>query len=237
MGSNGNNDDSSSSTQVFANAPRGPLGIDPLKFSVALFVLLVLYVFYLLLPRAIRKQYFGAYPKRHAWSARSRRRNFGAVRGHIIRHPLVLWNLGCCPNNPSAHAFAVDLYLLLVWMPSAVVSRFVISWHWNDRYERPNDPHGHRVHARDAQFVGIGRSTFPLPTTTATTNSLLGSRARPTASVRRCVRSPRRHCGLARSTTPSTTAPPTAAAPSFAPHCIATPSLFANSRGGGCGQR
>ena len=48
-------------------------GVDPLKFSTALFVALVLFVLYLLLPRGIRKQYFGAHPKRHAWSARSRR--------------------------------------------------------------------------------------------------------------------------------------------------------------------
>ena len=59
---------------------RGNL-IDPLKFSIALFCILVLFVFYLLLPRGIRKQYFGSYPKRHAWSARSRRsRHNGQVR-------------------------------------------------------------------------------------------------------------------------------------------------------------
>jgi hypothetical protein len=52
--------------------PKGPLGIDPLTFSVTLFALLLLFVLYLLLPRALRKQYFGAYPRRHAWSARSR---------------------------------------------------------------------------------------------------------------------------------------------------------------------
>jgi len=59
----------------------GPvLFLDPLTFSVVLFTLLVLFVFYLLLPRGVRKQYFGAYPKRHAWSTRSRRRSeFGQV--------------------------------------------------------------------------------------------------------------------------------------------------------------
>mmetsp|Transcript_33168 Transcript_33168/g.51442 ORF Transcript_33168/g.51442 Transcript_33168/m.51442 type:complete len:318 (-) Transcript_33168:111-1064(-) len=54
--------------------PKGPLGIDPLQFSVALFGILLFFVLYLLLPRALRKQYFGAYPRRHAWSARSRMR-------------------------------------------------------------------------------------------------------------------------------------------------------------------
>ena len=52
--------------------PLGPLGIDPLAFSGSLFALLFLFVLYLLLPRGVRVQYFGAYPKRYAWSARSR---------------------------------------------------------------------------------------------------------------------------------------------------------------------
>lgn len=63
--------------------PKGPLGIDPLTFSVTLFGLLLVFVLYLLLPRALRKQYFGAYPRRHAWSARSRARRsrgYGDVR-------------------------------------------------------------------------------------------------------------------------------------------------------------
>jgi len=83
----GNSDGSSSSSSGSSGTgsygmPTGPLGIDPLHFSIGLFVLLVLYVFYLMLPRALRKQYFGAYPKRHAWSARSRnaRRSYGQVR-------------------------------------------------------------------------------------------------------------------------------------------------------------
>ena len=59
--------------------PKGPLGIDPLYFSIFLFTLLMLFVFYLLLPRALRKQYFGAYPKRHAWSARTRSRRSGSA--------------------------------------------------------------------------------------------------------------------------------------------------------------
>ncbi|KAL7564264.1 hypothetical protein ACA910_014329 [Epithemia clementina (nom. ined.)] len=63
------------------NRPKGPLGIDPLQFSAFLFTLLILFVLYLLLPRAIRKQYFGAYPKRHAWSARARSRRGRAGYG------------------------------------------------------------------------------------------------------------------------------------------------------------
>jgi hypothetical protein len=45
---------------------------DPLHFSTLLVTILLTFVVYLLLPRGIRKQYCGAYPKRHAWSARSR---------------------------------------------------------------------------------------------------------------------------------------------------------------------
>ena len=52
--------------------PKGPFGIDPLAFSFTLFGLLLLFVLYLILPRGLRKQYFSAYPRRHAWSARSR---------------------------------------------------------------------------------------------------------------------------------------------------------------------
>eukprot|EP00521_Asterionellopsis_glacialis_P009190 CAMPEP_0195286164 /NCGR_PEP_ID=MMETSP0707-20130614/3722_1 /TAXON_ID=33640 /ORGANISM="Asterionellopsis glacialis, Strain CCMP134" /LENGTH=326 /DNA_ID=CAMNT_0040345763 /DNA_START=190 /DNA_END=1170 /DNA_ORIENTATION=+ len=52
----------------------GPFGIDPLRFTFVCFSLLIAFVFYLLLPRGIRVHYFGAYPKRYAWSARSRTR-------------------------------------------------------------------------------------------------------------------------------------------------------------------
>ena len=72
--------------------PKGPLGIDPLEFSIALFVLLMLFVIYLLLPRAVRKQYFGAYPRRHAWSARSRMRR--STRGYAGVRP----NFHCLEN-------------------------------------------------------------------------------------------------------------------------------------------
>lgn len=67
--------------------PKGPLGINPIQFSIGLFSLLLLFVLYLLLPRAVRKQYFGAYPRRHAWSARSRMRRgrgYGQVRCGVM---------------------------------------------------------------------------------------------------------------------------------------------------------
>eukprot|EP00581_Thalassiosira_minuscula_P009636 CAMPEP_0183707290 /NCGR_PEP_ID=MMETSP0737-20130205/3898_1 /TAXON_ID=385413 /ORGANISM="Thalassiosira miniscula, Strain CCMP1093" /LENGTH=319 /DNA_ID=CAMNT_0025934911 /DNA_START=90 /DNA_END=1049 /DNA_ORIENTATION=- len=64
----------------------GPLGINPLHFSATLFGLLFLFVLYLLLPRGVRVQYFGSYPKRYAWSARSRgsgRRKRGGGMGGV----------------------------------------------------------------------------------------------------------------------------------------------------------
>lgn len=64
--------------------PTGPLGIDPLAFSFALFGCLLLFVLYLILPRALRKQYFGAYPRRHAWSARSRVRRGRGYGDHSL---------------------------------------------------------------------------------------------------------------------------------------------------------
>jgi len=65
-----------------ADGVTGPLGINPLHFSAGCFLLLFIFVAYLLLPRGVRVQYFGAYPKRYAWSARSRgRRTGGNKRG------------------------------------------------------------------------------------------------------------------------------------------------------------
>lgn len=55
------------------NRPLGPFGIDPLDFSLTLFILLILFLLYLLLPRGFRVHYFHSYPKRYAWSARPRR--------------------------------------------------------------------------------------------------------------------------------------------------------------------
>jgi ABC-type Fe3+ transport system permease subunit len=58
--------DNSSNSRAFGGL------FDPLHFSTLLVTILFTFVVYLLLPRGIRKQYCGAYPKRHAWSARSR---------------------------------------------------------------------------------------------------------------------------------------------------------------------
>lgn len=69
MGDSSSSSGSSSST---SSSNLGPLGINPLHFSATLFGLLFLFVLYLLLPKGIRVKYFGAYPKRYAWSARSR---------------------------------------------------------------------------------------------------------------------------------------------------------------------
>ncbi|CAJ1945501.1 unnamed protein product [Cylindrotheca closterium] len=57
--------------------PTGPLGLNPIQFSIGTFSLLLLFVLYLLFPRALRKSYFASYPRRHAWSARSRRSRRG----------------------------------------------------------------------------------------------------------------------------------------------------------------
>jgi hypothetical protein len=59
----------------------GPFGVDPLHFTGFLLICLFLFVVYLLLPKGVRVQYFGAYPKRYAWSARSSRGPASAIRG------------------------------------------------------------------------------------------------------------------------------------------------------------
>jgi len=51
----------------------GPLGIDPGTFGLVCAAVLLLFVAYLVLPRGARAEYFGAYPKRFAWSSRTNR--------------------------------------------------------------------------------------------------------------------------------------------------------------------
>ena len=65
-------DDFYEQTTTSSGRIKGPLSIDPLHFSAALFLMLILFVLYLLLPRGFRVHYFRGYPKRYAWSARSR---------------------------------------------------------------------------------------------------------------------------------------------------------------------
>ena len=71
---------STSSSHFFTNM------IDPLQFSTFLFVLLLLFVVYLLLPRGIRKQYFYAHPKRHAWTARSHSNGSASSSTRSVAH-------------------------------------------------------------------------------------------------------------------------------------------------------
>eukprot|EP00804_Cyclotella_cryptica_P014465 CCRYP_004799-RA/>CCRYP_004799-RA protein AED:0.27 eAED:0.27 QI:173/1/1/1/0/0/2/242/280 len=95
-----------------SDRPLGPLGIDPLTFSASLFGLLFLFVLYLLLPRGVRVQYFGAYPKRYAWSARTRggrmRKKSGGESlfgGSSISSARVAARpTGRAPSNPRAMA-------------------------------------------------------------------------------------------------------------------------------------
>ena len=80
--------------------PTGPLGINPLQFSIGVFSLLLFFVLYLLFPRAVRKQYFGSYPRRHAWSARSRRSRrsgggYSVVRSDISLLQVKEFGFGC----------------------------------------------------------------------------------------------------------------------------------------------
>ena len=63
---------------------KGPFGVDPIEFSGLLLGCLFLFVFYLLLPRGFRVHHFKAYPRRYAWSARTRsarRRNIPEAMG------------------------------------------------------------------------------------------------------------------------------------------------------------
>lgn len=56
------------------SSTTGTFSVDPLDFTLTCFLLLLLWISYLLLPRGLRVQYFGAYPKRYAWSERMKRR-------------------------------------------------------------------------------------------------------------------------------------------------------------------
>jgi hypothetical protein len=85
--SNGNNynDDNASSQQQDDGVEylseiqqkstiTGAFGIDPLEYTQFCVFCLSLYALYLFVPRGIRFTHCGSYPKRYAWSARSKRR-------------------------------------------------------------------------------------------------------------------------------------------------------------------
>ena len=68
---------SRTNTIIMSDRPTGPLGVDPLHYVCVVFGLLICWVGYLLLPKGMRQQHFGAYPKRFRWSARPRSKRGG----------------------------------------------------------------------------------------------------------------------------------------------------------------
>lgn len=66
----------------------------PTEITMILYILLLLFVLYLLLPRGLRVHYFGAYPKRYAWST-SRIRSSASVASSNNRNRLTdIGNIG-----------------------------------------------------------------------------------------------------------------------------------------------
>ena len=61
----------------------GPFGIDPLNYFEFVVCCLGLWLVFLFIPRGIRFSYCGSYPKRYAWSARTKRRR---QNGHLPRY-------------------------------------------------------------------------------------------------------------------------------------------------------
>ena len=94
-----------------SDRPTGPFGIDALHFSFTLFVLLVLFVLYLLLPRGLRVQYFKAYPKRYAWSARSRARRTGRSILQVSEILLVFCLAHVRPSRRHVHGVLYNAVL------------------------------------------------------------------------------------------------------------------------------
>ena len=69
----------------------GPFGVDPLHYTEFVIGCLVLWLVYLFIPRGLRYTYCGSYPKRYAWSARTKRRRknrhlpqYYPQNGHIM---------------------------------------------------------------------------------------------------------------------------------------------------------
>lgn len=59
----------------------GPFGIDPLHYTEFVIVCLALWLLYLVIPRGYRFTFFGSYPKRYAWSSRTKRRRMRRAGG------------------------------------------------------------------------------------------------------------------------------------------------------------
>ena len=77
-GSSSSADATTTTTAAQHEMVLGPLGIDPATFGLLCAAALLGFVAYLVLPRGARVEYFGAYPKRFAWSSRTK-----AVRDRI----------------------------------------------------------------------------------------------------------------------------------------------------------
>ena len=144
-----------------SDRPKGPLGIDPLHFSVFLFALLVSFVLYLLLPKAFRKQYFGAYPKRHAWSARIRARRGGRsvaqVRNHRER-----WKWMMCLFCFALILFVSPLVEFPRWRILGYWRRLFPQHCWNSR----QSPHAWKLCICCAAWTPVRRRTGRLFWTT-----------------------------------------------------------------------
>ena len=73
----GNTDDGTSYLSDIHTTSKvrvGPFRIDPLNYTEFVICCLVLWVVYLFIPRGLRFSYCGSYPKRYAWSSRTKRR-------------------------------------------------------------------------------------------------------------------------------------------------------------------
>lgn len=64
----------------------GPLGIDPLHYTEFIIACLTFWVMYLLIPRGYRKTICGSYPKRYAWSSRTKRKRRQRQQGLPFRN-------------------------------------------------------------------------------------------------------------------------------------------------------
>lgn len=88
-GNNNNNDDGLtylSDIQNKSTVRVGALGIDPLRYTEFVMGCLVLWVMYLFIPRGLRFLYCSSYPKRYAWSDRTKRRRKQRYLPHFHQH-------------------------------------------------------------------------------------------------------------------------------------------------------